>query len=64
MRVLTGWITFLEEDHGDEETCAIVEHASWQEMTDKELDNFGGDWITEGYRGTIKINSYEDGFFK
>ena len=38
MRVLTGWITFLEEDHGDEETCAIVEHASWQEMTDEELD--------------------------
>ena len=64
MRVLTGWIQFLEEDHGDDETCAIVEHASWEDMTEEELNNFGGDWITEGYKGTIKIISYEEGFFK
>ena len=64
MRVLTGTIHFYEEDHGDMETKAEVYDAEWKEMTDEELNNYSGDWITEGYRGIIIIHTYLQGFFK
>jgi hypothetical protein len=64
MRVLTGTIYFYETDHGDLETKAVVYDASWQEMSEDDLNNYSGDWITEGYQGTIVIHSYLEGFFK
>lgn len=63
MRVLIGTISFYEQDHDDFETKAVVYDAEWKEMTEEELNNYSGDWITEGYQGTIIIHSYLKGFF-
>jgi hypothetical protein len=64
MRVLTGTIFFNEEDWNDSTTSAEVYDAHWVELSEEELDDYSGDWIHEGYQGTIIIHTYLEGFFK
>ena len=62
MRVLTGHINFQEDLAGGKN--AHVYDARWEEMTDAELDNYTGDWITEEYTGEIYILSTTQEFWR
>jgi hypothetical protein len=53
MRLLTGHINFTDDMTGAR--SADVYDAHWIELTDEELNNFNGDWISHDYTGTINI---------